>query len=1177
MASSSSTLSSRTWKYDVILSFRGEDTRKNFVDHLYSALEQHGRIHTYKDDVTLPRGDSIGPSLMNAIQESQIAVVIFSENYADSSWCLEELEHIMKCRQERGQIVLPVFYNVDPSDVRKQQRKYEQAFSKHKFLERNYQKIELWRKALWDASNIAGWETKHIANGHEALGIKIIVGTILDRLLSVNSDIDEDLVGMGSRFQYMESQLLLESGGVRMVGIWGIGGGGKTTLAFSVYMKIRERFQGHCFVGNIWKGLTKHGIEQLQEKILSEVLNYNVSVPSDQEGRFMIKRMLCHRKVLIVLDDVDDHEQLEALAGSCDWFGDGSRIIITTRDKQVLISHKVEVCHVSLLSFDEAIRLFRIHAYHEDKPLEGYDELSSLVIKYVDGLPLALKVLGSFLCGKDKNEWLSALDKLAHIPPRKVMDQLKISYDGLDNDEKDLFLDIACFHRGIKKDEATRRLDACGFNPGIGITVLVQKALLTLSSDDYIDMHDLLQEMGVHIVRGEHPNNPEKHSRVWKKNEIASMFSQNATMENDKIEAIQYTCHTCDCSPNFIKLVSNMKTLRFLDVTISDKEEAESSSDEGSGSSYNEGPTCLSNDLKYVKWSGYCASPFPESFKATKLVVLKLHHTLQKELWKGCKHLPCLKELEVDHARHLVRTFEFGGLPCLQKLTLRRCDSLKDIGPLLGNYSRLASIVVSICNKVTKFPTIVWLEKLERLTISDCYLLSEFPGIEGNLDSLVNLSLKNVGIEVFPSSVGSCCANLISLQLKNCSKLRGIEGNFWALKHLQNFELSGFTKLEWLPNDLFDENCCLDELCFDLTYSAGFIGLPPSAPHLPRLLRKLNLSGLRLNNREIPCEISELSNLQELHLCDNHFSRLDFSLIQFTRLKLLNLSHCNNLVELPQLPSNLSILQAINCDSLETIRDDVHRNCKWLCQVSVIKQVSITKSDGLCSFVGGDRLLETMLQGNAQCMSMELKGLEIPKKFKPRLVKRRRRCRLKLPENWFNEFSGFLFCCVLKKSTMLNHVVVTMTKEEKQQLQMGMGGSEDDSVDWESKDESVDSDSEDEQVFWEEENVDLHTWMGYVSFGSMRCTTWWDTTSTVVDVSIDPYLSENSLIRGFGARLVSKRNQMEGNTTTNNSSDDDDYKCKFKIFHDSRSRFKCLFKSLIQTQKWADNRLSDIL
>nr|XP_043613725.1 disease resistance protein RUN1-like [Erigeron canadensis] len=155
-----------SWKYDVFIRFRGEDTRKTFVDHLYSAFQQHG-ILTYKDDVTLDRGDTISPSLLKAIETSKILVIIFSENYADSSWCLDELSHIVKCRD---------------NEAGKQKGKYGEAFAKHEQSENSKSKVESWRKALVDASNIAGWEPKHVANGHEARCIQEIVGSILDKL-----------------------------------------------------------------------------------------------------------------------------------------------------------------------------------------------------------------------------------------------------------------------------------------------------------------------------------------------------------------------------------------------------------------------------------------------------------------------------------------------------------------------------------------------------------------------------------------------------------------------------------------------------------------------------------------------------------------------------------------------------------------------------------------------------------------------------------------------------------------------------------------------------------------------------------------------------------------------------------------------------------------------------------
>ncbi|KAI3516636.1 hypothetical protein L1887_15559 [Cichorium endivia] len=214
MASSSSfasALSSRSSKYHVFLSFRGEDTRNTFVGHLYSALEQKG-IYTYKDDKKLPQGDVIGPSLIKAIGESQIAIIVFSENYADSSWCLEELSYIMNCRDTRGQIVIPIFYDVEPSELRKQNQKYGEAFVKHEL--ENKTNVASWRKALVEASNISGWHSKDIANRHESEFIKEIVSKISKMLHPLTSKVNDNLVGIEARMQDLKSKLQIGSSGV---------------------------------------------------------------------------------------------------------------------------------------------------------------------------------------------------------------------------------------------------------------------------------------------------------------------------------------------------------------------------------------------------------------------------------------------------------------------------------------------------------------------------------------------------------------------------------------------------------------------------------------------------------------------------------------------------------------------------------------------------------------------------------------------------------------------------------------------------------------------------------------------------------------------------------------------------------------------------------------------------
>ena len=149
-------------KHHVFLSFRGEDTRYNFTSHLEKALRDK-QIKTYIDD-QLNRGDEISPSLLKAIEDSRISVIIFSKDYASSRWCLEELMKILECKQRYEQIVIPVFYNVYPSDVRNQTGTYGDAFTKHEErFKKSLDKIQKWKDALKKAADLSGWHSSNIA------------------------------------------------------------------------------------------------------------------------------------------------------------------------------------------------------------------------------------------------------------------------------------------------------------------------------------------------------------------------------------------------------------------------------------------------------------------------------------------------------------------------------------------------------------------------------------------------------------------------------------------------------------------------------------------------------------------------------------------------------------------------------------------------------------------------------------------------------------------------------------------------------------------------------------------------------------------------------------------------------------------------------------------------------
>ncbi|TQE13912.1 hypothetical protein C1H46_000543 [Malus baccata] len=284
-------------KYDVFISFRGEDTRRTFTSHLHAALLEK-KITTYIDD-NLKRGDEIKPALRQAIEESELSVIIFSKDYASSTWCLDELVHIQECKEKHGQLVIPIFYNTLPSDVRKQRESYALDPLEQRF-ENSIDKVQKWRDALTNAADISGFESKNYRTDADL--VKEVVKDILTKLCRASSCDLKGYVGIESRIKNIESLLGIHSQDACITVICGMGGIGKTILAKAVFQRFSYKFEVSCFLRNVREREQKHGLDHLEKTLLKEIVKEE-GLSNVSKGSTWVRKRLSGTKVLIVLDE----------------------------------------------------------------------------------------------------------------------------------------------------------------------------------------------------------------------------------------------------------------------------------------------------------------------------------------------------------------------------------------------------------------------------------------------------------------------------------------------------------------------------------------------------------------------------------------------------------------------------------------------------------------------------------------------------------------------------------------------------------------------------------------------------------------------------------------------------------------------------------------------------------
>ncbi|KAI3741467.1 hypothetical protein L1987_59141 [Smallanthus sonchifolius] len=756
-STSTSTTTTRVSEgYDVFLSFRGEDTRTGFTSHLYEALIRK-RIRTYKDDKTLEIGNFIAPELLEAIEASRFAIVILSSNYATSKWCMEEITKVVDCMERGKLIVIPVFYHVSPSEVRHQSNCFEQGFANHEVdPEITPQKVATWRSALAKVGAIKGLKVTPHRNESD------IVSEILRRILQDMQDaspvdlshLTTGLVGIESQVDEVIRILNIESSDVRFIGICGMSGIGKTTLAEVVFEGIRNTFQESSFIGNIKDISKEHDSDlcKLQQKILDDVLK------------------------------------------------DESMPVRSVKHGQTLLMTKL----LDLKS-----------AFIDGHPAHGYEKLSDDIVKYAGGLPIALTVYGTLLFGKEEKYWKEILKKVQEYPHKEVLGRLEVGYVRLDRHQQHTFMYIACFLKGKDIDLVKDILTNVGLYPECGITDLINKFLITISFDGCVWMHDLLQQMCWEILRKESQYNGKQIAVKYRQDVLDILSSKpkdSRTIEIINQEPYKVEVDDCIDDPScfsemrklkFLKISNihfpqdslgknlDLPNLRFIDLSFSkDLIKIPDLTSTPDFVKLNlQGCTKLKElhqsvlfhkRLQYINLSGCTRlqSLGRSNMEMEALVTLVLSGCSNLEYVPEFGHnMKCLENLYVDGTNIKKLPESLGELCNLRKLDASE-TSIVEIPLSIHYLKRIRLLRVHRCQLSSKSRGFLFtkmdmlLSGLKELDLSYCNL-SAVPDCIGLLHRLVNLDLSGNDFTFLPASIG-LLSNLRMLCLNDCKRLQSL-------------------------------------------------------------------------------------------------------------------------------------------------------------------------------------------------------------------------------------------------------------------------------------------------------------------------------------------------------------------------------------------------------------------
>ncbi|KAH9289149.1 hypothetical protein KI387_033266, partial [Taxus chinensis] len=661
--------------YHVFLNHRGPDVKNTLATTIFHSLQNTG-INVFFDKTEFQAGQELLPTIIQAIRTASVHIAILSRRYAESPWCLDELSLML----ESGGLILPVFYHVPPGDLVRLQYgkgKYAKAFASKRFQGYDADRLQRWRESLQRVSNISGLELDSDSfKRDEVKLVQAIRERVTGHIIKDRKKALHSLVGLDEAvgaFECFMSTRIKESDNSKIVGIVGIVGSGKTTLAEEFFYGKKNSFDRSSLLFGVRKASERNGLLTMQRQLLKDLTSDELlEINNVSQGKeILADRVKClsrekSLKFLIVIDDVDHPDQLDALLLKDNVLGSQSLVIVTSRDKAVLKLSGISLHYeIKPLCVTDARELLCGHAFQQPTPIPGFERFVEAALSNCGGLPLFLKVIGwnFLLYGINTEEYAQHEMEMVYELPLI----LKSCYGTLPEEEEQIFLDIACFFLGMEKNTALRIWTGLGWRPARTLQKLEYMCLVQYDDNNCLKMNDVISRLGREIADQQLYSSPHLSCRLWRPNEAINFVHNLLSVpECTKFRGITEPTRSYDRRLGTYTFASLKIELLDVDghLDYSDR----------------------FGDLVWFRWRNCPQAAFPP-FEMNNLHVLELLEGNLENLWgpnfkppeqlREVNAINCSQLMSIPPTIMLLQRLEkltLDGIPCLVTLPQELCE-----------------------------------------------------------------------------------------------------------------------------------------------------------------------------------------------------------------------------------------------------------------------------------------------------------------------------------------------------------------------------------------------------------------------------------------------------------------------------------------------------------------------